>query len=135
VTTAIYRIARPPSVNNLYFNIGRGRQMSAYYKRWLDVASMEIMMQRIGQERVAGPYELHAIFGRTFPFRPRIDLGNLEKGLSDLLVKMNVIDDDKLAEKITLEWGDVQCGCEVTVSSATFSPQRKKSVDNIASKA
>ena len=130
MTTATYRLPRPPSVNNLYFNIGRGRQISGHYKQWLNAASMLLMMQRIGQQRVAGPYTLVAVFQRG-----RGDLGNFEKALSDLLVKMNVIDDDRLAERIILEWGDVPCGCEVTVSSVTFTPQRKKSVDNIASKA
>jgi len=137
VTTATYRLPRPPSVNNLYYNTGRGggRNIGEHYKRWKAEAASLVMVQRIGQERVSGPYALHAVFGRCFPFRARTDLGNLEKALSDLLVEMNVIDDDRLAEKITLEWGDVQCGCEVTISSVAFSPQRKQSVHKIASKA
>jgi len=131
VTTATYRLPRPPSVNNLYYNTGYrgGRQISAHYKQWLNAASLQVMMQRIGQQRVAGPYTLTATFQRG-----RGDLGNLEKAISDLLVKMQVIDDDKLAEEIVLRWGEVE-GCEVTVSSATFTPQRKKPVDNIAAKA
>ena len=60
MTTATYRLPRPPSVNNLYYNTGYrgGRQISPHYKQWLNAASVLVMMQRIGQQRVAGPYTL-----------------------------------------------------------------------------
>jgi Holliday junction resolvase RusA-like endonuclease len=39
-----------------------------------------------------------------------MDLGNIEKATSDLLQSMRLIQNDLMAESITIEWGDVEGG-------------------------
>lgn len=94
----------PPSVNKAYVNSKedgqKGRFKSSAYKAWEKAAGTELEAQHPGY--VAGPYALTVRFGRV---NKQADLGNLEKPLSDLLVKHYVVKDDSLAQKIVLEWG------------------------------
>lgn len=110
----------PPSVNSLTANkAGKGRVKSERYRIWRNAAGWELKAQRPG--RVRGLYDLHLIFQRK---AGRHDLGNLEKAVSDLLVEMQIVDDDAFAERIVLEWGDVE-GCRVVVREAVSSVQRE----------
>lgn len=96
--------ASPPSINHAYVNNKesgqKGRFKSSAYKAWERLAGTELETQRPGY--VEGPYALTVAFGRV---DKRSDLGNLEKPLSDLLVRHYVVKDDSLAQKIVLEWG------------------------------
>lgn len=121
-----FKLPRPPSVNNLFATIpGRGRVMSESYRTWRKTALPEIMVQRIGQPKAPARYEMHCIYERPRTKRGAVrvlDLDNLIKPVSDVMVEMGIIWDDCLAERIILEWGDVE-GCEVTISR--FIPMEK----------
>lgn len=104
----------PPPSNNLFFNRrGGGRAPTERYASWQNAAGWDLKSQKPG--KIAGPYEIELTFERKD--KRKRDIGNLEKACSDLLVKHGVIEDDHLAQKITLQWGDVK-GCRVVIREA-----------------
>lgn len=118
MTEVRFDLPYPLSVNGLYYNHRNGgRSASQAHRIWRMEAMQEICRQRVKlhDKEIAGHYALHLIVQRPATKR-RCDLGNLEKCVSDVLVKMRVVEDDSLADKITLEWGDV-AGCRVTVTA------------------
>ena len=90
----------PPSVNAIWRKWRGGVYRSDRYKAWSQEAGQELMVQRPGKTK--GIYDLTLQFRRKDA--RRIDIGNLEKPVSDLLVEHGVIEDDSLARRITLEW-------------------------------
>ena len=106
------RLPYPPSVNGLYANLdGHGRINTERYDGWLTEAGWRLLEQRPG--RIAGPYQIEIHASR--PDNRARDLGNLEKPISDLLVKHRVVADDSLADKITIQWEPVDAGAGVRV--------------------
>ena len=95
----------PISTNDLW-TIRKSRAGKHYlsrtdeYKAWLESAGWQLVQQKPG--RVAGAYGLRLTVGRE----SKIDLGNAEKAVSDLLEKHGVIDNDRFASEIHLGWGD-----------------------------
>ena len=109
---AVYDLPNPPSVNHLFQNVRNiGRVPTKDYITWKKEAGLCIMAARASQPKIPGGYELQIISGHR-----KCDLGNIEKAVSDLLVEMQVVVDDRLAQRIVLEWGDVK-GCRVIVGS------------------
>lgn len=102
----------PVSTNRLWRAVNGRNIKSAEYRAWEEEAGYMIVSQRPGH--IAGKFDLHLTFGR--PDKRRRDLGNLEKPVSDALVRFEVIEDDCLAQKITLEWGEVE-GVRAVVTS------------------
>lgn len=116
----VIRLPRPLSSNGLYYNHrGGGRAASLSHRNWRMEAMQEISAQRVNwtEKSIAGPYAI-TITVRRLPTKGknRGDLGNLEKCVSDVLVKMCVVHDDSDAEDIHLRWGDVP-GCEVVLQA------------------
>lgn len=98
------RLPMPPSVNHLFLNVpGRGRVISSHYKSWKADAGNRIL--QLGHPHVIGPVEICVAFQEE---GCRVDLGNLEKALTDLLVSQRVIDGDskKTVRRLVLEWGE-----------------------------
>lgn len=109
------RLPRPLSVNGLYYNHrAGGRAASRAHRVWRMEAMQEISAQRVQWpvKSILGPYRITITVERS-----RGDLGNLEKCVSDVLVKMGVVRDDADAEEILLRWGKVK-GCEVVIERA-----------------
>lgn len=112
------KLPNPPSANSLFANRKRdpfakptarklpGRVKTKAYREWIEEAGWKLLMQRPG--RIAGRYEIKITAGRD-----RRDLDNLIKAISDLLVAHFVIEDDSLAERVTLSWGPT--GAETVV--------------------
>jgi len=94
--------ALPPSANNLFATGMHGRFKTIKYKRWLEASGWELRAQK--PERVAGPYAMMLTFGRV---NKRSDLSNVCKAVEDLAVSHNIVDDDRFAQRIVLEWGAV----------------------------
>jgi len=69
-----------------------------------------MMVQRMGTPPIPAYYHLFLTVQRG----GGLDLGNCEKAVSDALQEMRIIVNDKFAEKIVLQWGDI-IGCEVTI--------------------
>lgn len=103
LTLISLRIAYPPSQNAIW-RAYKGRMiLSESYRLWLNLSASEIMLGMRGQKPVKGPYAMTVRLDR--PDRRRRDLSNVgTKCLEDSMVKAGVIEDDSLAQKITLEW-------------------------------
>lgn len=100
-----------PSVNALYRNrtkqeiangkaMGialRGRARTERYRTWARAAGNALMAAKPG--RIEGRYDLTITIGET----ARMDLGNAEKALSDLLQKCGVVENDRKANRILIE--------------------------------
>lgn len=95
----------PPSANAIWRNVDGKTLVSAPYRKWKSLAFSEIVAQGAGKlhrRTIAGPYQMMLLADR--PDKRRRDIGNLEKCCSDALVTAGVIEDDHLAERITLAW-------------------------------
>jgi len=90
----------PPTTNNLFLNVGKRRVRTPRYDAWLREGAAMIAQQR--PQKVTGPYALYLRAVR--PDRRARDLGNLEKPVSDLLVKCGIVRDDSDACTIVLAW-------------------------------
>lgn len=93
----------PPTTNNLYANSeSGGRFKTKAYSDWIEAAGWRVQQQRPG--RIAGHYEIEIEVPRP-SHNGRYDLSNRAKALEDLLVKMRVVQDDSLSERIGMSWG------------------------------
>lgn len=89
----------PPSANALHRH-GTGRPIrSDAYQAWIAAAGWRLQAQRPG--RVPGAYILLLAAPRG---ETKADLDNLSKATSDLLQKHGVIDNDRKAERVVLDW-------------------------------
>jgi Holliday junction resolvase RusA-like endonuclease len=101
----------PPSVNQIYANVpGKGRVKTKQYRQWLDLAGWQVLGQCKGK-RIAGKVTIDIEVRRL---SANADADNRIKAVLDLLVKQNVIDDDKHVEKVSAQWADVEA-CRVTI--------------------
>lgn len=93
----------PPSVNSLYINGRHRRAISKRYEDWQIKAWAALVQQPDRFHRHVAPVHVIYTFGR--PDNRRRDVFNLEKAVSDLLVKHGVLADDTLIERGTVQWG------------------------------
>ncbi len=95
----------PPSVNVLFRNVpGKGRVRTKRYKDWAAASGWDCN----GKGSIAGAFTISIILSRK-KRRKNADLDNHgTKAILDLLVTHKVIEDDCLAEKISIEWGDCE---------------------------
>jgi len=106
-----YSLPYPPSVNNLFFNRGRGRGRTDAYNAWREAAGYAIVQQ--GRKRLSGPVSLAIALVR--PDKRRRDIDNALKPILDLLVSMGVIEDDSLVQRISIQWTHEGAPCSVIV--------------------
>jgi crossover junction endodeoxyribonuclease RusA len=92
----------PPSTNNLFKNIGKGRARTAAYNAWINEALWMVKAQRPAS--VTGRFTFEMLVQR--PDKRARDIDNLTKPVLDLLKKAGVIRDDSDAKRIVLEWSD-----------------------------
>lgn len=106
------KLPNPPSANAL-FSTGVGRRFkSRAYEIWIEEAGWRLLRQHPGS--IKGKYEIEVTIGRG-ETRRKSDLDNRMKALSDLLVSHRVIEDDSLAERVTLSWGPIGADTVVVV--------------------
>jgi len=95
----------PPSANHLWTNAGKKQILTDKYRQWKSLAWSAIVDQRAGRlfkNTVPGHFSLMLLADR--PDRRRRDISNTLKATEDALVTAGVIEDDHLAERITLAW-------------------------------
>lgn len=106
----------PPSVNNLFFNLrrGKGRARSPEYINWIAKAGWEIQVAR--QSPINGPVSVFLKVREN----PRRDLDGYWKPILDLLVTHRLIPDDrnKIVRELHAQWSDDVEACHVTVTPA-----------------
>ena len=95
-----------PSVNSLFNNVtrsGRGklRVPTSKYQQWQTAAKTAIRMQLERWEPISNPIRLSIDLQRP---TANSDLSNRIKALEDILVKTNIIVDDKLVHDLRIRW-------------------------------
>ena len=91
----------PPGVNNLFATVGKRRVRSKRYREWSSEARAMIARQPF-QGWIDGPF--CASFYVTRPDKRKRDLDGLLKAPLDLLVEIGLIDDDSMAQSLTIQW-------------------------------
>lgn len=100
----------PISTNDLHTVSWASFRNSQRYRTWIQAAGSMLNLQKPGSVR--GKYALTLTIN---PRRINIDLDNSIKGVSDLLQKHRVIDNDRYAQRIVLEWSEAVEGSRVTL--------------------
>ena len=110
----------PISVNAMFADGKTRRFKSQRYADWIAEAGYALKSQR--PKSVPGPVTLLYEVQEGKDARRR-DLGNLEKGVTDLLVDHGVIeaDHDRIVREIRLIWNKDVVGVRVSVASASIS--------------
>jgi Holliday junction resolvase RusA-like endonuclease len=98
----ILTLPYPPTANNLFKNIPKGRAKSFTYRAWINAALWELKRQR--PQLVRGAYRLTITAVR--PDNRARDVDNLIKPISDTLKKGGVIEDDAKAKSVFAVWSD-----------------------------
>ena len=110
----IINLPMPPSTNNLFINVTKGRIPSARYADWRQEAGWSLKAQR--PRSIKGPVILKYLFQEGQDRRKR-DIGNLEKAPTDLIVEHKVIesDDNTIVRAIALGWSKAVTGARVQI--------------------
>jgi crossover junction endodeoxyribonuclease RusA len=106
-------LPKPPSVNNLHLNVrGRGRVKSPKYRAWIEHAGLALLMAR--PAKLQGPVSIDC----EFEDKGSGDIDNFSKAVLDLLVRHQVIEDDRrsIVRRLNLSWSTDVAGCRVTVT-------------------
>lgn len=96
----ILTLPYPPTANNLFLNVEKGRVKSLSYRAWITAALWELKRQR--PQLVRGAYRLTITAVR--PDNRARDIDNLIKPISDTLKKGGVIEDDAKALSVYAAW-------------------------------
>lgn len=101
----------PPSANNLFKAVGRGRAKTQEYKDWIEFAGWALM-----RERPSPVDERYALL-LALPQAMRGDLDNRLKAVGDLLVSHKLTPDDRHADLVMAHRSKAVSGaaCIVTV--------------------
>lgn len=90
----VFTMPTPPSVNEAYVNASCGRLKSRRYKMWQSKTSELLMRAKLCKHTLEPPYAV--VYSINKKDNRRRDCANYEKCLSDLLVKLSIIQDDSL---------------------------------------
>jgi Holliday junction resolvase RusA-like endonuclease len=95
----------PPPLSACFNNAkDSGRVKTKRYKDWIELASTETRRQLMLMFTLPITAPIAVTYSLVKPDNRKRDLGNLEKGLSDILVSTGIIEDDSLIEDLRLKW-------------------------------
>ena len=103
----------PVSTNALTFNRKGGRTKTKKYQAWIREAGWELIRQNPGH--MPGEVVLNLKVERKKDNRRR-DLSNHIKGIEDLLVAYDVIEDDSKVVCLMAEWSETVTGARVEIT-------------------
>lgn len=105
----------PVSVNAMFADGKTRRHKSQRYCDWLLEAGYTLNAQK--PPKIIGPYHITYAFQEGQDRRER-DAFNLEKGVTDLLVKHGVVqgDSNKYLRKGSVEWDHTVIGVRITIT-------------------
>jgi Holliday junction resolvase RusA-like endonuclease len=97
-----FTLPQPPTTNALFLNVrGKGRVKTQRYKDWItDAGWLAKSAAIVDGERITFSGKVHVEY--EVSGSQKFDEGNLEKPLSDLLVRVGIIKDDRLIDKIII---------------------------------
>ena len=105
--TPTLRLPWPPSVNDFYRSVGRGKVLiSATGREYIATVGGHVRLQQPRWVTLTGRIGVELLV--TVPDRRRRDLDNLLKPLLDCLTKSHVWADDCQIDRITIERGPIQ---------------------------
>ena len=110
VAFAIINLPRAISTNAIWRSVSGRVVLSADYKAWKIECGHALNRENPGH--VAGPYGLTIYLNS----KSCLDLGNIEKPVSDLLQEHGVIENDRLAQVISLERSARTNGLQIIVA-------------------
>lgn len=119
------KLPYPISVNAIWRSNRQGAwRRSKAYREWRRAAGWEIRMQMGGlsDARNFGLYTCDRIYLSIFVGRPdqrRRDIDNLTKVICDILQQFQIIRDDCLIERLSIERHDDVSGCEVSIQGTS----------------
>lgn len=118
--TVSLTLPMPPSVNGLWANGKTRRYRTQNYEDWINEAGWKLKEQR--PAKLKGQVTLSYIFAEPKGKR-KMDLGNREKAMTDLLVTHGIIeaDDHTIVRRINLAWGRVEGVC-ITITNHEAQP-------------
>jgi Holliday junction resolvase RusA-like endonuclease len=95
-----FELPAPPSVNRLMGKLGN---RTPAVQKWIRQADMAFTLERSRRTitSLCGAYEAQFIFAR----RSNSDLDNRCKPLMDYLQRVQIIENDRLCERLELIWG------------------------------
>lgn len=97
----------PPSQNNLWRGASKGHYLSDAYKKWRDAADVAFQQQR---RHVGTPIKGHFTYHIVLDEKKRAnrDGDNFSKAVLDHLQRLELIENDKLADAGSWSWGPVE---------------------------
>lgn len=111
----------PPSTNQIWRRSAKtGMHLSKDYRDWKVQCDRHIMAQRaypLGR-KIIGPCEAHIWLNMSMA-RSGSDIDNRVKAVLDYLQRIELLDNDKLVMKLTVEWAKPSAapiGCRVTLT-------------------
>lgn len=123
VARVVLTLPTPPSVNALWRtapltlrSTWGGMICSRRYQQWKTAAGMELVIQRPG--RIEGRYRLEV----NVPLSCKGDLDNYAKAVSDLLQQHGIIENDRLAQRVLIDWTESD---KFTVEVVAVAPTRE----------
>lgn len=102
----------PPTVWDMYSGWGKTRHLSASYAKWREDAGWFIRGVR---EPLCVPFSIHIALKRP---SKRSDLDNRAKCVLDVLQHYQVIKNDNLCERLTMQWHAGPEECVVIIQPA-----------------
>lgn len=112
----ILDLPMPPSVNRIWkVSAKRGGNVyaSPTYRKWMKTCLMMCFETRWHKTPIKGPFEVLITLDST---KRRGDADNYTKAPIDFLHRSGITEDDRLCEKLGVEWGLAPMGCRVTVT-------------------
>jgi len=120
MTEIVCTLPLPPSSNVLWRNRHGSRKpyLNPKYRAWRHECDAHMLANAPvgGWPRLTGLYSLEITLDRQQ--WGRRDLGNAEKAISDYLQRIELIEDDRKAERIQIEFGQVSQGCRIRLRAA-----------------
>lgn len=108
----------PPSTNSIWRYGRRGRPSKPYlskeYVGWKAECDGLLMATQPRPKKVTGPFVASVVLSQE-ERRGNEDADNRTKACLDWLQRVELIDNDSKAERVTVSWGEAPAGCRVTV--------------------
>lgn len=118
--SGIIALPFPPSVNRIWrtrtkANGKPGFYLDKRYATWKRVADNEYLANKRHWKPVKGPFHITVTLNNQ---KRRGDADNRLKAVLDWLERVELIENDSLAESVLIRWGYAPEGCRVELSPA-----------------